>query len=546
MMLFNALTKTEKLAIEEYITKYGTTEGGIKPSAPLNYILRYWNDEKETIYKMFGEKLILTKEVEFNKPEQELYTDMRNLCSKYSPNNEGYDFIKEVHDFIFGSNAYKYFNGSVRQEIYDLTCINFLINNVFEGKTFSLTGKNGKTITIQHGCKVMKALHKIAVALEFDMKNFERFRLGHSRVLNQKTVKGTLCLSIHPLDYMTMSDNESGWTSCMSWDGGGEYRQGTVEMMNSEAVIVAYLKSKDDMVLTYNPRYEWNNKKWRQLFIVNENVLLGVKAYPYENMKLTKEVLNWLKELAEPYFNTKYTTNPVDIENHNHNFFKDIENEVYFSFWTERMYNDLNCSGSHLCLISTNMGGTKYDFCYSGATECMVCGCTEYKHIESERLACDDCNHTIHCAECGEEIPLDEIYWSGDYALCEDCYRDLTRVCPIGQEEVLPPEYDDSTELIKLYIKGRDTGYYGYICGNCAYDEESMIERLTNILGIKPQYQTNTDRFYSNEPDHFWRVDITEKLLEDEELLTNCFHLWGYHLERYKEELKKYFLVDFF
>ena len=38
-----------------------------------------------------------------------------------------------------------------------------------------------------------------------------------------------------------MSDNNSGWESCMSWRNNGCYRRGTVEMMNSPYVIVAYL-----------------------------------------------------------------------------------------------------------------------------------------------------------------------------------------------------------------------------------------------------------------------------------------------------------------
>ena len=27
----------------------------------------------------------------------------------------------------------------------------------------------------------------------------------------------------------------------------------------------------------------WNSKKWRELFIVNEDIISAVKQYPYEN-----------------------------------------------------------------------------------------------------------------------------------------------------------------------------------------------------------------------------------------------------------------------
>ena len=56
----------------------------------------------------------------------------------------------------------------------------------------------------------------------------------------------------------------------MSWFEKGEYRQGTVEMMNSECVVVAYLESTTNMTIRDG---EWNSKRWRELFVVDENVL---------------------------------------------------------------------------------------------------------------------------------------------------------------------------------------------------------------------------------------------------------------------------------
>ena len=76
----------------------------------------------------------------------------------------------------------------------------------------------------------MRVLSKIATA--YNLPGFEDFRIAQSLVTNQANLKGYITLSIHPLDYMTMSDNNCGWDSCMSWQEEGCYRQGTVEMMN--------------------------------------------------------------------------------------------------------------------------------------------------------------------------------------------------------------------------------------------------------------------------------------------------------------------------
>jgi hypothetical protein len=109
--------------------------------------------------------------------------------------------------------------------------------------------KDGSKVTITLGMKFMKALGKVVEAYNLDQEMFEEFRIAHSQILNDKKLSGRLCLSIHPLDYMTMSDNESDWGSCMSWREGGCYRRGTVEMMTSPVVVVAYLKSEIDMNL---------------------------------------------------------------------------------------------------------------------------------------------------------------------------------------------------------------------------------------------------------------------------------------------------------
>ena len=77
----------------------------------------------------------------------------------------------------------------------------------------------------------------------FAADEWEEIRLAHSQIFNTNKMTGTLCLSIHPLDYATASDNDNGWSSCMSWRDDGCYRMGTVEMMNSPMVICAYFAS---------------------------------------------------------------------------------------------------------------------------------------------------------------------------------------------------------------------------------------------------------------------------------------------------------------
>ena len=139
---------------------------------------------------------------------------------------------------------------------------NLATNSYSIGEPFEVNLPDGKILKVQKGTKPLRVLAKMAQA--FNLEGFEEFRLTHSRILNQKKMTGELCLSIHPMDFMTMSDNNSNWESCMSWSDYGCYRRGTVEMMNSECVVVAYLRAKEDMKVSED--LYWNNKKWRCWF----------------------------------------------------------------------------------------------------------------------------------------------------------------------------------------------------------------------------------------------------------------------------------------
>ena len=80
--LFDALTDTDKRMAEYYINRYS----GETMSAPLEHILRFWDKEKEPIFDMFGGKLILEKEIHFERSQEQISEEMENKCSTHSNN----------------------------------------------------------------------------------------------------------------------------------------------------------------------------------------------------------------------------------------------------------------------------------------------------------------------------------------------------------------------------------------------------------------------------------------------------------------------------
>ena len=263
---------------------------------PMASILHEWDIRKsEYLAKLFGDTLMMTKHINYNKSYEELQNELSDMmrpsgsCGRAGRN--GYDFYRNWNGYVY--RTCHHFNDSQLDGLSRLMSDECLINNTYDGPSFEIIKRDGKPFRVNRGCKTSKTLGKLADI--FDIPGWEDFRICHSQILNQKALGGKLTISIHPLDYMTMSDNSYGWESCMSWEKEGGYRQGTVEMMNSRCVVIAYLAGDDQMRIGDD---YWNSKKWRQLFIVDHNLIAGVKDYPYHNEALGLEVVKWLKELA--------------------------------------------------------------------------------------------------------------------------------------------------------------------------------------------------------------------------------------------------------
>lgn len=432
-MLYNeVLARADKELIEAWISDYALDEvncGGSRAS--LEYVLRYWNSEKMGLFKMFGENLIISKEVAIAKEIGDMEREIGDLLYYRGDEQSMRPFYNNMNRAV---DMYWSDMGVNRWTIMDLFASYCLAKNVYEGDSFTVNVPNGgKPIQVQRGCKPVKILGKIAAA--YKVEGFEEFRLCHSRVLNQKMLKGELCLSIHPMDYMTMSDNDYDWDSCMSWRNGGCYRRGTVEMMNSDCVVVAYLRGKEDM--RFYDKY-WNNKKWRQLFIVKPECVVGIKGYPYQHDGLATECVNWLCELAEKNNGWEYKKEVYTMSHES--WFKVDGEDWKYVFYCDTMYNDFGNSCDHKIRVTANPAQVyehKYEINYSGREVCMYCG-EDGSRVDfdgEEPLTCNRCSDYVYCCCCEDRVnPDDAIEVDGSW-YCRYCYDEHVVECPVSGRE---------------------------------------------------------------------------------------------------------------
>lgn len=491
-----------------------------------------WARSNHDLFKLLGNKLILTKEFLYERSIYELERELRKMIDNESSygrsNRQGYIFVKSYYNWLreefpipntfYNEHNWRYEyrtaeeeqmaerNSSIRNALQDLISYHTLAANRYDYNDISFPLKDGKEYRLNCGCKPMKVLAKIAES--YELEGFEDFRICHSLVHNQKKLAGNITISIHPLDYWTMSDNDCGWDSCMSWQEPGGFRQGTIEMMNSPSVVVAYMEAKEPMVIDRD--LTWSNKKWRQLFIVDKDVILGIKSYPYYNEKLSETIANWLKELAETNMGWEYfgdADKPIKYDGDLivHPNFRE-EKPIKFEFYSDFMYTDVGSCDFHPMYVGKHIHESgehngyeikwyskdiiKIEYNYSGDSQCISCGALTNDFDNEGCLCCNTCQEPeLRCYECGDTI-YDNTYALDGYVMCEDCYNNLARECFVCENDHFIDDMVDISVYIPVSKEFKEKlKENGYTIPNENYDFMPMFSESINVC------YNDTDKF---------------------------------------------------
>lgn len=465
-MLYKKFDEKEVYRIESFLSHHMANPYSeiYRSSAPLDKRLAEWDKAKSKyLYRLLGDHFILEKPIEYAEAPANL---SRQISQSYSYGGKMRPF-RDIYNSWAANLNFDYWS-SESTVLYSLLSSECLCNATLGEYSYirqylpiTINFGEGRKIKFETTTKPIRALGKIVKMFNLDKSAFEEFRLEHSRILNTKKVKGTLCLSIHPLDYMTMSTNCERWTSCMNWTEPGGYRGGTIEVMNSPMVVVAYLKSTDnEYQWSYNQR--WNSKKWRMLALVHPDAILSIKAYPYHHEGLAREVIEWLKELAATNVNL-YMGKIEKVPACSTFEYQDTHTWYNVDLQEGRMmYCDWGCDTHYGCFTlnpeeletSQSCPATKY-FNYCGPMTCMCCG-SQGDYYDESYVVCESCcsygddEDCCYCEHCGDRIYPDDAYWIGDYPYCCDCINEVATRCAVDDE------YHYYEDLERVYLAHND------------------------------------------------------------------------------------------
>lgn len=390
-------------------------------------LIDIWFNAKRDIIEAFGGKLIYEAgPTTFNlsKEEQdEKISDFINRCERVYDNSS-------LAWFLYRNKA------------------GFFDNAVVEGTTMP----TGETI-----CKGMKLL-KAFKFFETDETVLKTLQTEASMIIQENKVEGILCFSVHPLDYLSSSENTYNWRSCHSLDG--EFRSGNLTYMCDQSTIVCYLRGKDEQV--HLPRFPdnvlWNSKKWRMLLFLSESwqSIFAGRQYPFVSEAgleiITPHLRKALKQNESAWsawHNDVITsvsykngqdddfTHKTIVMGHKYYEMQDLISDGKQS----RHFNDLLRSSCYTPFYQWNKmhaqftrndkypGGYGEHFTIGAAAPCIACGTASIALSDAMYCDCccldycsDDNDNMSICDCCGARVWNDDMYTTIDESwICEHC-----------------------------------------------------------------------------------------------------------------------------
>lgn len=403
-----------------------------------------WASNKSAyLFDVLQGKLVQSKEIEIEKHLDETLKEIRDgefidkltkAINKQYMDNNGRNLIPfEETEKRTLLNVITNYTKLAEQTLYR----DFLIESPYEGSRITKFLK-GTRLT-----RVMRALIP-------DDKDYQEIATEYSRFFNQKKIKGNLCLSVHPLDCFSVSNNNCGWRSCFNVED-GEYKISTTGLLTAKDTMIAYLKSEGDIEVN-NGDVRLSNKRWRAYvtFAEDQKYIHVGRQYPYTNPKLADEIVKFVSELT----------------NKTYRLANDEEKKKFKTDVSSQFYDD----GIHTVYIQDDMEcpeETVY-FKTSGDLVCMECGAINNDGY-AKSLLCDCCeDHKWgYCDCCGRDITHDD-HENGDYYYvastdeyyCYDCGEDLYYCDDCG-------EYYFGDDMVCIQIRIHSGWYDIHICEHC-------------------------------------------------------------------------------
>lgn len=439
----------------------------------LDELLRIWSVEKRQLANKFlGGKTQLTF-------QEKVQFDL-GLVAKEQRYSEFVEYIIN----ILGNN----WNHPLVRFLDQVAPESFYSNTV--QTQYCIDVENNKYIP--KGAKVIKAFRYFIE----DEKLLRDLQDRASMIIQENKIEGYLTFSVHPLDFLSSSENTYNWRSCHALDG--EYRAGNLSYMCDRSTMMVYLSDQEPHELPhFPPDVKWNSKKWRMLIHFDDELeaCFAGRQYPFfsvGSLNIVKDIFQnylapiktsmwghnstreswhgWYNDYLENVLRSNGETNEIEEARYcvmnggvydRYAIVKDAPNSRHFNDVTRS-----SCYEKPYYMYKHYYGPfEKLHFTIGAPVVCLKCG----EHIidGQDTMMCidcecefgnsdSDCYRTCDC--CGSRFYFEAGYWVGedDEMVCPQCAEKETFIC----SECGNRHYNAN--------KVWDENLENYVCGDCA------------------------------------------------------------------------------
>lgn len=251
-----------KVNVEDLVDIIYESTSVEKDNIDLNWHLNKWACNKIELYKLMGHNLKKESVIDSQTSESEIRLALKGIVCKYS---------------VSLPACVAVLNNVLDNE--EIVSNRLLEDRVIFGTKF------------QKGTKLFKVLSK----LSSDSAEISNLQTDLSMIIQELRSAGTAVISIDPIDYLTMSANNSQWRSCHDIMS-GEFKAGCLSYMCDESTMIAYVKKKTNARIG---KVEFPSKIWRQCVYVSDNFdyAIQTRQYPCINKNNRKAISELLAEM---------------------------------------------------------------------------------------------------------------------------------------------------------------------------------------------------------------------------------------------------------
>ena len=239
--------------------------------------------------------------------------------------------------------------------------------------------------------------------------------------LNPAHIEKTAVLSIHPCDFLEMSNRDNTWSSCHCLDGGG-YRGGCQSYMGDGVSMVFF--TVDDEVKDHFYRAR---RLTRQVFCYRDGVLLQSRLYPQNDDDVRKLYRSMVQSVIARCLGLpnlwKTNTTLTEIRP----YWTTVQGSLHYTDY-ENGYAALSLMKGYGDYGHLDIGS---------ASRCVGCG---RLHDRRNSTHCGECEDMCVCKACGSVVPKNSGHFlDGDGFYCAECMQPCSCCGKLLPREALRP-----------------------------------------------------------------------------------------------------------